>query len=72
MRDEIMNIDPSSKYHSDHRSVLENDEENNEKAHVGPSQVTSVMEVFNSDDEATWMLVRKRNGPKKKVSFLEA
>ena len=27
LRDQIMNLDPSSKYHSDHRSVLRCDEE---------------------------------------------
>jgi hypothetical protein len=73
MRDKIMNIDPSSKYHSDHRSVLRYDDET---ATVQPSRVTSVTEhdaaVLNSDDEATWTVVRKRNGPKKKVSFLKA
>ena len=28
LRDQVMNIDPSSKYHSDHRSVLKPDVEN--------------------------------------------
>jgi hypothetical protein len=67
MRDLIMNIDPNSKYHSGHRSVLDQEYEDDRMDSSGiPDGVPD------EDDAATWTVVRRKNGPKKKVSFVEA
>jgi hypothetical protein len=52
MRDYIMNIDPTSEYHSGHRSVLEH-----ESATVSGSSLHGRVQ---DDVEAGWILVKKR------------
>jgi hypothetical protein len=52
MRDYIMNIDPTSKYHLAHRSVLEQD--------LTTVHGTGMDGRVQNDVEAGWILVKKR------------
>ena len=55
LRDQIMNIDPNNKYHSDHRSVLrkKNDDDKKTKATVVPKEATGKDGRANQVDVAT-------------------
>jgi glutamine synthetase len=52
IRDFIMNIDPTSPYHSGHRSVLEKN--------VRPVQDAGMDGKVQNDAEDEWILVKKR------------
>jgi hypothetical protein len=51
MRDHIMNIDPHSKYHSDHRSVLGNEEEDEKYEEYGSDVEMNTNGMVRNDDD---------------------
>ena len=53
MHDRIMNIDSSSRYHSNHRSVLEKTDANGQDEYANGQNVTSATSTVTSDENTT-------------------